>query len=159
MGFFDKIKKRFSAKPKEVKKEQEKIEKKKIEKKEAKPKYTSLKPKAEGLALPKEIKEKKAKKEEAKEAYRILIKPLVTEKATNLVANNQYSFMVAKSANKIEIKKAIKGLYGFEPLAINIVNMRGKQVQTGRVSGKKKNWKKAIVTLKPGEKIEIYEGV
>jgi large subunit ribosomal protein L23 len=159
MGIFDKFKKKLSLKPKAIKK-QAKVEIKKVEKKEVKPKYSTLKPKTEDLATaPKEIKGKPGKKTETKEAYRILIKPLVTEKATNLVASNQYSFMVAKSANKIEIQKAIKGLYGFEPLAVNIINMRGKRVRTGRVSGKKKNWKKAIVTLKPGEKIEIYEGV
>ncbi|MFA5188597.1 MAG: 50S ribosomal protein L23 [Patescibacteria group bacterium] len=105
------------------------------------------------------MKGKKAKKEETKEAYRILIKPLVTEKATNLVAKNQYTFMVANGANKIEVKKAIKGLYGFEAKSVNIIKARGKDVRSGKVTGKKKNWRKAIVTLKPSDKIEIYEGV
>jgi large subunit ribosomal protein L23 len=92
-------------------------------------------------------------------AYKILVKPLITEKATNLVSLNKYVFKVASKANKIEIKKAIKSLYGFEPVSINIINERGKRVTSGRISGKKSNWKKAIVTLKQGDKLEIYEGV
>ncbi|OGY41400.1 MAG: 50S ribosomal protein L23 [Candidatus Buchananbacteria bacterium RBG_13_36_9] len=89
----------------------------------------------------------------------MLIKPLITEKATHLVTQNKYSFAVAKSVNKNEVKKAIEGLYGVEPIDINIINVRGKFVRYGRTFGKKKNWKKAIITLKPGDKIDIYEGV
>ncbi|MCX6745019.1 MAG: 50S ribosomal protein L23 [Candidatus Parcubacteria bacterium] len=92
-------------------------------------------------------------------AFKILIKPLITEKATALVSQNKYAFKVAPRANKVNIKKAISNLYGVEPLAVNIINERGKRVTYGRIRGKKSNWKKAIVTLKPGDKIEIYEGV
>ncbi|MCX6743491.1 MAG: 50S ribosomal protein L23 [Candidatus Parcubacteria bacterium] len=165
MGFFDKFKKKLATKSKEEKKDKAKktspvkvAESKEIRKKEV-TKYTSLKAKTEGTSPVKDIKEKKAKKDETKDAYRILLKPLVTEKATDLVSQNKYSFIVAKQANKIEIKKAIKALYGLKPLAVNIVYMRGKIVQYGHASGKKKNWKKAVITLKAGDKIEIYEGV
>jgi len=158
MGIFDRFNKKAGAKAKEAKKEKPAAAKKALVKK-TDANLTSLKPKTEGAAETKEIKGKKAKKEETKEAYRILIKPLVTEKATNLVAKNQYTFMVANGANKIEVKKAIKGLYGFEAKSVNIIKARGKDVRSGKVTGKKKNWRKAIVTLKPSDKIEIYEGV
>ncbi|MCX6746371.1 MAG: 50S ribosomal protein L23 [Candidatus Parcubacteria bacterium] len=139
-----------------AKKERVKTELKKEEKKQ---KHTTLKLKAEEKAPVKEIKDQKVKKEGSKDAYRVLIKPLVTEKATHLVTQNKYSFAVNKSANKIVIKKAIENLYGVKPLRVNIINARGKYVKSGRTFGKKKNWKKAVVTLKPGDKIEIYEGV
>ena len=165
MSIFDKFKKKKEKPKKEKAQKKEKKPETSLKLKEiSKPsgeKYKSLKPKVESL-IPAERKEegaKKAKSSETKEAYRILIKPLVTEKATNLVSQNKYSFVVNKKANKIEIAKAIKSLYGFEPQDINIINMGGKFVSYGRTSGKKKNWKKAIITLKPGNKIEIYEGV
>ncbi len=169
MGFWD----RFSAigrsafsEKKQKKTEQkvrEKEKKEKVKEKEKKADYETLKPKVEDAPTvsvkEKGAKESKKKKADTKEAYRILIKPLVTEKATDLANFNKYCFEVAKNANKIAIKKAIKSLYGVEPIDVNIINMRGKKVSYGRVSGKRKNWKKAIVTLKEGDKIEIYEGV
>jgi large subunit ribosomal protein L23 len=84
---------------------------------------------------------------------------VVTEKATNLAGISKYAFRVSNDANKIEVARAIYHVYGVKPLAINMICMRGKNVRHGRTSGKTKNWKKAIVTLKPGDKIEIYEGV
>jgi large subunit ribosomal protein L23 len=124
-------------------------------------KTSTLKAKSE-VAAPeagKEVKSKKAKNDDTGLAYKILVKPLITEKATNLVSLNKYAFRVASKANKIEIKKAIKSLYGLEPLSVNIINERGKRVTSGRISGKKSNWKKAIITLKKGDKLDIYEGV
>ena len=92
-------------------------------------------------------------------AYKVLIKPLITEKAANLGAENKYVFEVAVSANKIEIAKAINEVYGIKPASVNIINMRGKKVRSGRFQGKRKNWKKAIIMLPPGKTINIYEGV
>ncbi|MFA5023611.1 MAG: 50S ribosomal protein L23 [Patescibacteria group bacterium] len=92
-------------------------------------------------------------------SYRLLVKPLITEKATNLSAENKYVFVVSIKANKIEIAKAIEATYGVKPLAINIINRAGKKVARGKVRGQRKDWKKAIVTLKKGETIKIYEGV
>ncbi|MBD3359702.1 MAG: 50S ribosomal protein L23 [Candidatus Buchananbacteria bacterium] len=164
MSFLDKFKKKQKQEKQEAasKKETKKEAEKKVKDKEAE--YETLKAKTES-DLPvapvksKEAKSAKSKKEDTAEAYKILIKPLVTEKATDLANFNKYCFEIAKNANKIEIQKAIKNLYGVDPLNVNIINMRGKRVRYGRVSGKKKNWKKAIVTLKQGDKIEIYEGV
>lgn len=92
-------------------------------------------------------------------AYRILVKPLITEKATNLAAENKYAFVISGKANKIEVAKAIKAVYGIKPVKINIVNVLGKKVRRGKISGVKNNWRKAIVTLPKGETIKIYEGV
>lgn len=92
-------------------------------------------------------------------AYRVLVKPLVTEKATNLSGQNKYVFIVDISTNKIEVAKAISEVYGVKPSQVNIVKMKGKQVSRGRTIGRRKDFKKAIVTLKKGETIKVYEGV
>jgi len=102
-------------------------------------------------------KSKSSLKHEA--SYRLLIKPLITEKATNLSAENKYVFVVSNRANKIMIVKAIEATYGVKPTAVNIINRAGKKVSRGRISGQRKDWKKAIITLKKGETIKIYEGV
>ncbi|MGC9049085.1 MAG: 50S ribosomal protein L23 [Patescibacteria group bacterium] len=117
-----------------------KKEKKEIEKKPEKA------PEAQPVVLP---------AKPAKIAHRILIKPIITEKATGLETLNKYVFEVSPRTNKIEIKKAIKELYNVEPLKIQIINIKGKFVRYGRARGKTKNWKKAIVTLKRGEKIDF----
>lgn len=92
-------------------------------------------------------------------AFRVLVKPLVTEKATELSAHNKYAFVISSEANKIEVAKAIQVVYGVKAVAVNIISMKGKVVTRGRIKGKRKDWKKAIVTLKKGETIKIYEGV
>lgn len=92
-------------------------------------------------------------------AYKILVKPLVTEKVSNLGALNKYVFAVAGNANKIEIAKAIKEIYGIKPIGVNIIKMLGKKARYGKISGQRKDWKKAIITLSKGETIKVYEGV
>lgn len=177
MGLFDRFKKKKDKeeKPKEAKKgtPRGKVERKKKKKKEeprlfdpskvpSGGKEAKKKPEQERKATKKQAgkeKTKKAKKEDTGEAYRILLRPLVTEKATNLGVVGQYLFEVAPTANKLEIKKAIHDLYGVEVVKVNVINQSGKKVQYGRSTGRTKNWKKAVITLKPGEKIEIYEGV
>lgn len=94
-----------------------------------------------------------------KQAYKVLIRPLITEKASSLSVDNKYFFEVAPDANKIEIAKAITEVYGVVPVNVNVIKMEGKRVRYGRTEGKKKDWKKAIVTLSKGETIKIYEGV
>ena len=93
------------------------------------------------------------------DAYRVLIKPLITEKAANLGTINKYVFAVADKANKIEIAKAVNEVYGVKPISVNIIRVSGKKVRYGRVFGKRKDWKKAMVTLPAGKTINIYEGV
>jgi len=93
------------------------------------------------------------------DAYRILSKPLITEKAANLGVENKYVFAVASRANKVEISKAIEAVYGIKPIKINIVRVKGKKVRSGRITGKRQDWKKAIVALPAGKTIKVYEGV
>lgn len=92
-------------------------------------------------------------------SHRALVKPIVSEKAAALGALRQYVFAVQPQMNKVEIAKVVNALYGVSPVAVNIVNVRGKRVRTGRTQGVRKSWKKAIVTLKEGETIEVYQGV
>jgi len=92
-------------------------------------------------------------------ASHLLVKPLVTEKATNLSAENKYIFVVENKANKIEVAKAIESVYGVKPISVNIIRSEGKRVSRGRIRGQRKDWKKAIVTLAKGETITIYEGI
>lgn len=92
-------------------------------------------------------------------SYRVLIKPLVTEKASVLGSLNKYVFNVAASANKIEVSKAIYEVYGVKPVSVNMVKVLGKHTRFGRTSGKRKDWKKAIITLPEGKTIKVYEGV
>jgi len=99
------------------------------------------------------------KKDDTKDAYRVLIKPMVTEKGTFLASQNKYLFEVARSASKIAIKKAILALYGVTPQSINVVALSGKKVRYGKSRGRTKDRKKAIVTLAKGQSIEVYEGV
>ncbi len=106
-------------------------------------------------SVAKEISEKTSLK-----AYKYLVKPVISEKAMDMKAGlNKYVFEVSLGANKIEISKAIEELYGIKPISINIVSVKGKNVRYGRNRGKMKDWKKAIVTLKEGDSIEVVEGV
>ncbi len=135
----------------------------KFKKKKSEPKELSVPPLKSEVKEPikkAEIKKEPAKKRESrgrKIAYEILVRPLVTEKASGLAVINQYVFAVQPKANKVEIKKAIEELYGVSPIAVNIIKMRGKHVRYGRTQGRTKNWKKAVITLKKGESIKIYE--
>lgn len=92
-------------------------------------------------------------------AYKVLIKPLITEKAGVMNADNKYVFEVANDSNKIEVAKAVKEVYGIQPVNVNIVKVLGKNTRYGKSFGKRKDWKKAIVTLPKGQSIQIYEGV
>lgn len=106
-----------------------------------------------------EPKEKKAVKREIGKTLGVLVKPLITEKSSFLSSYGQYVFEVSTKTNKVEIGKAIERAYGVKPISVNIVRVRGKNVRYGKTTGVTKKWKKAVVTLKPGDKIEVYEGV
>ncbi|MFA6106871.1 MAG: 50S ribosomal protein L23 [Patescibacteria group bacterium] len=92
-------------------------------------------------------------------AYKVLIKPLVTEKASVLSSLNKYNFSVSLGANRIEVAKAIFEVYGIKPVKVNIINNKGKKVRYGKIKGVRKDWKKAVVTLPAGKSINVYEGV
>lgn len=92
-------------------------------------------------------------------AYRIISFPMITEKATDLAGLNKYVFSVPVNVNKNEVAKAVKSIYGVEPVKVNMVKKSGKKVRYGRRFGKTKDFKKAIVTLRAEDRIEVYEGV
>ena len=97
----------------------------------------------------------KVKEEVIGGAYRVLKTPQVTEKATDLVKKNQYVFKVWPRANKVEIKKAIENLYGVDVLDVKIIRVPAKRRRLGRMRGWRKGYKKAIVKIKEGQKIEV----
>ena len=92
-------------------------------------------------------------------AREIIIKPVVTEKSVDLMQENKYCFKVAKNANKIEIKKAIEEIFKVTVTNVNTVNVHGKLKRMGRTQGKTASWKKAVVTLREGDSIEVFEGL
>lgn len=85
----------------------------------------------------------------------VLVRPLVTEKATRQVAVGQYTFEVHPRANKIMVKKAVLQRYGVLPRHVTMTNLAARPVRFGRLQGMRKAWKKAVVTLPPGTKIEV----
>ena len=95
-----------------------------------------------------------------KEIYGCIRRPVVTEKS-NLIKEEagKVIFEVDQRANKVEIKQAVQKLFNVTVTAVNVMNFEGKRKRTGRIIAKKQDWKKAIVTLKKGDKIEFIEGV
>ena len=90
----------------------------------------------------------------------VIKRPLITEKTTlQKEISNSYAFEVNAKSNKNQIRKALESLFKVEVLDIRTLNVRGKIRRVGRSFGKRSNWKKAIVTLKQGLKIEFFEGV
>jgi large subunit ribosomal protein L23 len=84
----------------------------------------------------------------------VLVQPRISEKAGRLASMNKYVFKVQTSANKVEIRKAVESFYKVHVTRINIINNQGKHRTYGRTSGKTSDFKKAVVTLKKGDKIE-----
>ena len=94
-----------------------------------------------------------------KEPQKIIRRPLTTEKSTQQKeTNHQYVFEVQRNANKIEIQSAVERLFKVKVLQVRTCNILGKVKRLGRKSGKRPDWKKAIVTLKEGDRIEFFEG-
>lgn len=91
--------------------------------------------------------------------YDIIKRPIITEK-TNIQkdANNQVTFEVDRNANRIEVQRAVEKIFNVKVSDIRTMHVRGKYKRRGRILGKRRNWKKAIVTLMPGERIEFFEG-
>ncbi len=94
------------------------------------------------------------------EPQQLIRRPLITEKATRLKeASNTICFEVDKSANKIEIRRAVEKLFGVKVVDVRVANRQGKWKRMGRFVGQRKDWKKAYVRLAPDQKIEFFEGV
>ena len=90
------------------------------------------------------------------EARDILIRPKITERTTDLMAEGKYVFVVDKRANKIQIADAVEEIFKVKVEKVNTVNVKGKTKRMGRTQGKRPNYKKAIVKLAPGETIEFF---
>ena len=88
-------------------------------------------------------------------SYQILKQPHVTEKATSLTSKNQYVFKVWPRANKVEVKKAVEDVFGVDVVSVKIINVTEKRRRLGRIEGFRSGYKKAIVKLKGGQKIEV----
>lgn len=92
-------------------------------------------------------------------AYGILLRPLITEKAQLLAGQSKYAFEVDIRANKLQVKEAVEVAFDVRVEQVNTLVMKGKQKRYGRRETKMPDWKKAVVTLAPGYKIELFEGV
>ena len=92
--------------------------------------------------------------------YEIIRRPLITEKTTiQKESFNQVTFEVDRKANRVEIKRAIEKIFNVRVAIVRTMQITGKVKRRGRILGKRKDWKKAIVTLMPGERIDFFEGV
>jgi len=94
-----------------------------------------------------------------KNARDIIIKPVVSERSVASMEQNKYTFKVDLKANKIDIKHAIEEIFKVKVVDVKTMIVKGKVKRMGRHEGKRPDWKKAIVTLKEGDKIEIIEGL
>jgi large subunit ribosomal protein L23 len=93
-------------------------------------------------------------------AHEIIIRPLITEKTSiQKEMYNQVSFEVDRRANRIEIKRAIETIFNVRVAGVKTMQITGKTERRGRVLGKRRDWKKAVVKLMPGERIDFFEGV
>ncbi|UCG08087.1 MAG: 50S ribosomal protein L23 [Desulfobacterales bacterium] len=92
--------------------------------------------------------------------YEIIKRPVITEK-TNIQkeASNQVTFEVDRRANRIEIQRAVEDIFNVKVAAVRTMQVKGKVKQRGRIVGRRRDWKKAIVTLMPGDRIDFFEGV
>jgi large subunit ribosomal protein L23 len=92
------------------------------------------------------------------EARDILIAPVVSEKSYSLIEGNKYSFRVHEKAHKTQIRQAVEQLFDVHVEGVNVLKVQSKPKRRGMKRGKKPGWKKAIVQLREGERIEIFEG-
>jgi large subunit ribosomal protein L23 len=96
------------------------------------------------------------------DSYSAIIRPVVSEKGTVLGEQGKYVFEVAANANKIQIKRAVEEAFASKKIqvsAVNIVHVTGKMRRRGRSVGHTRSWKKAIVTLRAGQRLDLFEGV
>jgi large subunit ribosomal protein L23 len=148
MSIFDRFKKLKKEPEKKAKKEPEKV--KAVKKEEAEKAEVKEVKEEKATKLPKRV-----EKKSFSEAWHILESPHVTEKSGMLAEKNHYVFKVSSSANKHQIKKAVEDLYGVAVDRVMVVNIPRKARRLGKSQGFKAGFRKAMVKLAPGEKIEI----
>jgi large subunit ribosomal protein L23 len=91
--------------------------------------------------------------------YQVVVRPLITEKATILAQEHKYAFEVDKRANKNQVREAIQLAFNVRVMNVHTMNVRGKRRRMGRGVTRTRDWKKAIVTLAEGDSIQIFEGI
>lgn len=91
--------------------------------------------------------------------FEVLRKPLVTEKNTAMQTQGKYTFKINSDATKNQVKQAVEKAFKVTVISVNVMNVRGQEKLVGRKKVASGQWKKAVVTLKPGDKIQIFEGV
>jgi large subunit ribosomal protein L23 len=91
--------------------------------------------------------------------YAVVVRPLITEKATLLAGERKYAFEVDRRANKNQIRDAVQTAFNVEVTKVNTMNVRGKRRMFGRRVSQTRSWKKAVVTLAEGNTIQIFEGI
>ncbi len=92
--------------------------------------------------------------------YDVIIRPLNTEKSNILKEeNNKVTFEVDRRANRVEIRNSVEKVFNVSVESVRTIQVKGKYKQRGRIIGKRRDWKKAIVTLMPGERIDFFDGV
>ncbi|RKD22703.1 50S ribosomal protein L23 [Ammoniphilus oxalaticus] len=90
----------------------------------------------------------------------VILRPIITERSTEMMEENKYVFEVAPKTNKAEIKQAVESIFDVKVASVNTLNVKGKPKRMGRYMGKRKDWKKAIVKLTSDSKpLEFFEGV
>lgn len=95
-------------------------------------------------------------------AHQVIVRPVISEKSTFLGEQGKYVFEVAAAANKIEIKRAVEEAFANKKISVasvSVMQVRGKMRRVGRRSGMTRSWKKAVVTLAPGQRLDMFEGV
>ncbi|MBD3334233.1 MAG: 50S ribosomal protein L23 [Candidatus Eisenbacteria bacterium] len=95
-----------------------------------------------------------------KDPRNIIVRPLITEKGTKIrEQGNQYVFEVAPAANKIEIRRAVQEIFSVDVVSVRTMKFHGKPRRMGRFQGRTSGWKKAVVTLKEGQTIDVFDTV
>jgi large subunit ribosomal protein L23 len=93
-------------------------------------------------------------------AYSVIKRPIITEKTSiQKEKDNQVTFEVDANANRVQIRKAVEEIFKVQVAGVRTAHVRGKFKQRGRIIGKRRDWKKAVVTLLPGQRIDFFEGV
>ena len=91
--------------------------------------------------------------------HEILIRPIISEKNTMLNLQDQYIFEVAERSNKIMVRQAVEELFKVDVTSVNVMHVKGKLKRRGRQVGRTRSWKKAVVSVREGQRIELFEGV
>lgn len=89
----------------------------------------------------------------------IILRPIVSEKSMGGMRDGRYSFVVHRNANKIEIRQAVSEIWGVDVASVHTMRYRGKVRRVNKSEGRRPDWKKAVVTLRPGERIPFFEGM